>query len=186
VLHRRGEEHFRNARIAEAIADFDRQLELRPEDAADHWQRGIAYYYAEEYSKGAKQFELHQTVNPQDVENSAWHFLCLVRAPKGSVPVAEAKLLAVTKDPRVPMAQIQEMFAGKRSPEEVLRVGASSGDAAAFYADLYVGLYYEALGRRSESFRLVKRAAENPAAVDNYMGDVARVHVTLHGRTPLP
>jgi lipoprotein NlpI len=184
VLHRRGEEHFRQARIDEALADFDRELELRPEDAAGHWQRGIAYYYADEYMKGVKQFELHQKVNPQDVENSAWHFLCLVRAPEGSVEAAEDKLLSVTKDPRVPMAQILEMFAGKKPPEEVLKVGEAGGDVAAFYADLYAGLYYEALGRDAESLRLVKRAAENPAAVDNYMGDVARVHVTLRERTP--
>ena len=184
VLHRRGEEHFRQARIAEALADFDRELELRPEDAANHWQRGIACYYAEEYEKGAKQFELHQKVNPQDVENSAWHFLCLVRAPEGSAQAAEKKLLAVTKDPRVPMAQIQEMFAGKKPPEDVLKLGEAGGDVSAFYADLYAGLYYEALGRHAESLRLMKRAAENPAAVDNYMGDVARVHVKLRERTP--
>ena len=184
VLHRRGEEHFRQARIAAALADFDRELELRPEDAADHWQRGIAYYYADEYGKGVKQFELHQQVNPQDVENSAWHFLCLVRAPEGSVEAAEEKLLSVTKDPRVPMAQILEMFAGKKPPEEVLKVGEAGGEVAAFYADLYAGLYYEAQGRDAESLRLMKRAAENPAAVDNYMGDVARVHVTLRERTP--
>ena len=184
VLHRRGEEHFRQAHIAEALADFDRELELRPEGAADHWQRGIACYYADEYEKGTKQFELHRKVNPQDVENPAWHFLCLARAPEGSVEAAEKKLLAVTKDPRVPMAQIQEMFAGKKPPEDVLKVGEAGGDVAAFYADLYVGLYYEAVGRDDESLRLVKRAAENPAAVDNYMGDVARVHVTLRERTP--
>ena len=185
VLHRRGEEHFRHARIAESLADFDRELELRPEGAADHWQRGIACYYAEEYEQGAKQFELHQTVNPQDVENSAWHFLCLIRAPEGSVQAAEKKLLAVTKDPRIPMAQIQEMFAGKRSPEDVLKVGDAGGDVAAFYADLYAGLYYEALGRKAESLRLVKRAGENPAAVDSYMGDVARVHVMLREHPPM-
>lgn len=182
VLHRRGEEHFRQARIAEALADFDRELELRPEDAADHWQRGIACYYADEYEEGAKQFELHQKVNPQDVENSAWHFLCLVRAPEGSIQAADKKLLSVTKDARVPMAQIQEMFAGKKAPEDVLELGEAGGDVAAFYADLYAGLYYEALGRDDESLRLVKRAAENPAAVDNYMGDVARVHVMLRER----
>jgi lipoprotein NlpI len=184
MLHRRGEEHFRQARVVEALADFDRELELRSEDAPDHWQRGIACYYADEYEKGVQQFELHQKVNPQDVENSAWHFLCLVRAPKGSIQVAQEKLLSVTKDPRVPMAQIQEMFAGKKPPGEVLKLGEAGGDVAAFYADLYAGLYYEALGRDAESLRLMKRAAENPAAVDNYMGDVARVHVTLRERTP--
>ena len=27
----------------------------------------------------AGQFELHQRVNPQDVENAVWHYLCKVK-----------------------------------------------------------------------------------------------------------
>jgi tetratricopeptide (TPR) repeat protein len=179
ILHSRGEANFRRARIAESIADFDRQLELEPQRAAEHWQRGIAYYYAGEYEKGARQFELHQTVNPQDVENAAWHFLCLVRAPQGSVEEARKNLISVTVDPRVPMAQIQQMFAGTITPEDVLRVGERAGGTAKFYADLYAGLFYEALGRFDESLRLVKLAAENSSAGDSFMRYVAQVHVTL-------
>jgi lipoprotein NlpI len=179
VLHLRGEERFRRGRIAESIADFDRELQLAPNRAAEHWQRGIAYYYAGDYSKGARQFELHGTVNPQDVENAVWHFLCAVRAPNGSVDAARKSLIPVTDDPRVPMAQIQRMFAGTLTPEDVLKVGDAAGGTAKFYADLYVGLYYEALSRDDESLRLVESAAGNPAAKDSYMGDVARVHVKL-------
>lgn len=179
VLRIRGEEHFCQARIAESIADFDRQVQLQPDRAAEHWQRGIAYYYAGEYEKGATQFELHRTVNPQDVENAAWHFLCTVRAPMGSLEAARKQLIPVTRDVRVPMAQIQQLFAGTMTPEEVLRVGEEAGEMAKFYADLYVGLYYEALGRDEESLRLLTLAADNPAGKDNYMGDVARVHVKL-------
>mgnify|MGYP000446850332 CR=1 FL=1 len=29
--------------------------------------------------EGRKLFELHRSVNPQDVENAAWHFLCAAR-----------------------------------------------------------------------------------------------------------
>lgn len=179
VLQSRGEEHFRHARIAESIADFDRQVQLLPDRAAEHWQRGIAYYYAGEYEKGARQFELHQTVNPQDVENAVWHFLCSVCAPKGSIEAARKKLIPVTRDSRIPMAQIQQLFAGTMTPEEVLRAGEEAGGTAKFYADLYVGLFYEARDRDEESLRLVARAAENPVAKKNYMGDVARVHVIL-------
>jgi tetratricopeptide (TPR) repeat protein len=185
VLHRRGEEHFRQARIAESIADFDRQLELVPEKSAEHWQRGIAYYYAGEYEKGAQQFELHQTVNPQDVENAAWHFLCVARSPQGSVEAARERLILVTQDSRVPMTQIQQMFAGTISPDEVLRVGAEVGGTARFYADLYVGLYFEAVGREVESLRLIKLAADNLLAMGNYMRDVAQVHATLRGEKVL-
>jgi tetratricopeptide (TPR) repeat protein len=179
ALHSRGEEHFRQAHIAESIADFDRELRLAPERAPQHWQRGIALYYGGEYEKGAQQFKLHQTVNPQDVENAAWHFLCAVRAPGGSVEAARKELIPVTQDPRVPMAQVQRLFAGGTTPDEVLRVGEEAGGTGQFYAKLYVGLYFEALSEHEESLRLISSAAENPAAKDNYMGDVARVHVAL-------
>lgn len=179
VLQSRGEEHFRHARISEAIADFDRQIKLQPSQEAGHWQRGIAYYYADEYEKGSRQFKLHQTVNPQDVENAAWHFLCVARTTKGTVDAARKSLIPVTQDSRIPMPQIQQLFAGISTPEEVLRVGEEAGGTAKFYADLYVGLFYEALDRDVESLRFVARAADNPAARKNYMGDVARVHVIL-------
>jgi tetratricopeptide (TPR) repeat protein len=183
VLQSRGEEHFRQARISNAIADFDRQIKLQPDQEAGHWQRGIAYYYAGEYEKSARQFELHQTVNPQDVENAAWHFLCVVRTPHATIETARKNLIPVTRDSRTPMAQIQQLFAGNVTPEAVLRAGEDAGGAAKFYAHLYVGLYYEALKRNDESLRLISSAADNPAARKSYMGDVARVHVTLRKQT---
>ena len=54
-----------------------------------------------------------------------------------------------------------------------------AGGTAEFYADLYVGLYYEALDRGDDSLRLVSRAADNPVCRKSYMGDVARTHVLL-------
>ena len=41
------------------------------------------------------------------------------------------------------MAQVQQLFAGSTTPEAVLRAGEEGKDAAKFYANLYVGLYYE-------------------------------------------
>jgi hypothetical protein len=81
------------------------------------------------------------------------------------------------------MAQIHQLFAGTMTPQEVLRVGDSAGGVAKFYADLYVGLFFEALGRNEESLRLVAQAAENSAAKKSYMGDVARVHVILRKKS---
>lgn len=181
LLHARGVERFRKGRIAESVADFDREVAYEPSRAAEHWQRGIAYYYLEEYEKGARQFQLHRTVNPQDVENAAWHFLCVARSPGGSVESAREGLIPVSRDERVPMAEVQQLFAGTLKPEDVLAAGAQAGGAAEFYADLYVGLYHEAMENREESFRLIARAAESAASEGNYMGDVARVHLALRG-----
>jgi len=80
AYQRRGEAQFRLGHFKESIADFDKFIELMPAQAPQHWQRGIALYYAGRYEDGRKQFELHQTVNSHDVENSVWHFLCVARA----------------------------------------------------------------------------------------------------------
>ena len=83
---RRGDAYLKSGKFKEAVADFDKFLELRPKFAPDHWRRGIALYYAGKFDEGRKQFDLHRTVNPEDVENSAWHYLCNARAntPKKS------------------------------------------------------------------------------------------------------
>ena len=174
----RGELHFQNGRIAECLKDFDRVVELIPEQGPHHWQRGIADYYAGHFVEGVEQFEQHKTVNPEDVENAAWHFLCLARAPGGSVELARSKLLPVHDDGRVPMKEIYKLYAGKTTPGAVLQAGKEGGDLSRFYADLYVGLYLEIMGKEKESLQLIARAAVNPKA-DHYMGDVARTHLLV-------
>ena len=177
--------HFKLGRVSEAVADFDRFLELMPAQRPYHWQRGIALYYAEKFEEGRKQFELHQTVNPADVENAAWHFLCVARA-SGLAP-ARASLIPISGDPRVPMTQIFALFAGKGSAAEVI-AAAEAGQPTAeqlkdrlFYAHLYLGLYYEAEGDAKRAADHLEKAA-GPYAQDHYMGDVARVHVKLLGK----
>lgn len=179
ILQSRGEQRFQQGRIVESIADFDRQIELRPDQDAQHWQRGIAYYYAGEFDKGARQFERHRAVNPQDVENAAWHFLCVAKSPGGTVDKARASLIPVTSDARVPMTEVQKLFAGQVSPDEVLEAAAAGGGHAKFYGDLYVGLYYEALGKNDDAHRLIRAAADNATAKGSYMHDVALVHLRL-------
>ncbi len=83
------------------------------------------------------------------------------------------------------MAQIQQMFAGTMTPEEVLSMGKKAVGLAKFYADLYVGFYFEALNRDDESLQLLRLAAGNSAAKENYMRDVARVHVALRTKEVL-
>ncbi|MEM7013220.1 MAG: hypothetical protein AAF585_17245 [Verrucomicrobiota bacterium] len=181
AYQRRGEDHFRNARIKESIADFDAYLKYYPAAEPDHWQRGISYYYAEEYEKGVKQFEIHKTVNPEDVENAVWHYLCAVRAPGGSVEKAESNLIPIKRDGRIPMAEVHLMFSGEITPEEVLEAGGRGGDRGKFYADLYVGLYYEAIGEDEKANQFIARSAISPAS-QNYMGDVARTHLLVRER----
>src|SRR3954465_6495626 len=82
---------FQGGRIPRSVAGFDRVAKLVPEYAPQLWQRGIALYYAGRYKDCRAQFESHRTVNPNDVENAAWHFLCVARAE--SPEKARAELL---------------------------------------------------------------------------------------------
>jgi lipoprotein NlpI len=174
----RGFEHFKLGHITESIRDFDKYLEFVPKQAPHHWQRGIAYYYAGRYEDGREQFESHQTVNPADVENAVWHFLCVARLE--GVEKARAALIPIKGDTRVPMAQIYELFAGKAKPEQVFEAAkaTSKSNDALFYANLYVGLYYEATGDKTRAMEYTTKAADDLHA-KHYMGDVARVHAEL-------
>jgi lipoprotein NlpI len=167
---------FRNGRIAEAAAGFDRVAKMLPAQAPQLWQRGIALYYAGRYADCRAQFESHRTVNPDDVENAAWHFLCVARST--SPEKARAALLPVGPDSRVPMREIYQMFSGKLKPEQVLQAGAGSSQAQ-FYAHLYVGLYWEALGNSAQAREHIEAAAADRFQVGGYMHDVARVHARM-------
>ena len=167
---------FERGRVAESAAGFDRLVKLSPSDAPYLWQRGIALYYAGRYQECRAQFESHRTVNPDDVENAAWHFLCVARAE--SPEKARAALLPVGPDRRVPMSQIYRMFRGQLGPEQVVAAAGEQGESQ-FYAHLYAGLYYEALGNQDRAREHLIDAAQERYAVGGYMHTVAKVHVGL-------
>jgi lipoprotein NlpI len=170
---------FVSGRVVESAAGFDQLVKVAPSIAPQLWQRGIALYYAGRYDDCRKQFELHRTVNPDDVENAAWHFLCVARAE--SPARARAALLPVGPDARVPMRQVYEMFRGTLTPESVLQAGTQL--QGQFFARLYVGLYFEALGDRARALEhLTLAASDRYADAGGYMHTVAKVHVGLAPR----
>jgi lipoprotein NlpI len=177
VFQHRGAEHFRAGNFDKSVADFDKFLELVPDQAPHHWQRGISLYYAGKFEEGAKQFESHKTVNPNDVENAVWHFLCVARAR--GLEKAKAALMPIEGDTRVPMKEIHALFAGKAKAEDVLSAAKESkGEDGMFYAHLYLGLYYEATGEKAKTREHLLKAARDFKA-PHYMGDVARAHARL-------
>jgi len=168
---------FEAGRVAESAAGFDTLAKLVPSLAPELWQRGIALYYAGRYQDCRAQFESHRTVNPNDVENAAWHFLCVARAE--SADKAKAAILPVGPDARVPMRQVYEMLRGAMSPDMVLKA-AGTRDSAQFYAQLYVGLYYEALGDSRRALEhITLAAADRYADEGGYMHTVAKVHLGI-------
>jgi lipoprotein NlpI len=180
ALDRRGDAHLKLGKFAEAVADFDAFLKLRPKFAPDHWRRGIALYYAGRFEDGKKQFDLHRTVNPEDVENSAWHYLCNARAT--SPKKAREELIPVAKDARVPMREVLQLFAGKLKPQDVLDAAEKSGlkgeelTEARFYAHLYVGMYYESEGDAAKAREHIATAVEK-YKIGHYMWDVGNAHL---------
>jgi len=170
---------FERGRVTESALGFDNVVKLAPDSAPQLWQRGIALYYAGRYKDCRAQFESHRTVNPNDVENAVWHFLCVARAE--SPEKARGALLPVGPDSRVPMREVYDMFRGTRRPEEVLAAGGRQ-PSAQFYAQLYVGLYYEALGNATLAREhITLAAADQFASVGGYMHTVAKVHLGILG-----
>src|SRR5205085_5258473 len=146
-----------------------------PERAPHHWQRGISLYYAGRFEDGVKQFELHQTVNPNDVENAVWHFLCNARAT--SPEKARKALIPIENDGRVPMMQIHALFKGDAKPEDVIKTAEAGTPSAAelndrlFYAHLYLGIYFEAIGENAKAREHILKSVDDYKS-EHYMGDV--------------
>lgn len=176
-----GVAYFRAGKIAESIVAFDKFLEFEPAQKPHHWQRGISLYYAGRFKDGKEQFEIHQTVNSNDVENAVWHFLCAARAD--GLASAKKGLIPIEGDGRVPMAQVHQLFAGKAKPEDVLAAAKavpaeSRAGEPMFYANLYLGIWFEAIGDAKQARDYIFKAAER-ADQNGYMGDVARVHAEI-------
>ena len=177
---RRGDVLLKLGLFKEAVADFDIFLAANPKDAADHWRRGIALYYAGRFDDGRKQFEHHRTVNPEDVENSVWHYLCNAKA--ATPKKAREDLIPVTKDTRVPMKEVLQLFAGKATPAEVLaaaeagKLDAEDRTEARFYGNLYVALFYESEGNPAKTKEHLEAAVEK-YKIGHYMWDVGNAHL---------
>lgn len=177
---------FFEADIPKALASWDRQIADAPDEKPLHWQRGLALYYAGKFQEGREQFEEHQKVNPQDVENAVWHFLCVARLE--TVEAARKAFIPITADPRVPMREIHALFAGKGSEEAVLLAADPGSDPDQVrnhrcYAHLYLGLYHEALGNAARAKEHLTKASDE-FQMKHYMGRVAQVHVKLRGWAP--
>ncbi len=179
-----GDEHFFAGNFDASIKAFDACAKAYPEQAPQLWERGISLYYAKRYADGRKQFEDHKTVNPHDVENAAWHFICA--AKEMDVDAARKVIIYIdtNQDTRVPMKQVYQLFKGEGKPDDVLAAATvGNPDPEALknnlcYAHLYLGLYAEALGDGTKAREHFQKAAV-PFSEEHYMGQVARVHWEL-------
>ena len=179
-LFEAGVEAFMEGKMDASLQAFDALVEQEPRALPQLWQRGLALYYAGRFQEGREQFEVHQTVNGQDVENAAWHFLCVTKLE--GVETARKGLIPIAGDTRVPMKEIHALYAGRGSEEAVLAAAGENRNHRC-YAHLYLGLYYEVLGKTELAREHILKAAVEDS-MDHYMGKVAQVHAKLRGWSP--
>ncbi|WP_348547931.1 tetratricopeptide repeat protein [Chthoniobacter sp.] len=162
----------------DSIADFQKMIELDPTQDAQHWRLGIAYYFAGQYAKAQKQFEKYHSFDGHDRENGIWKFLAQERID--GVAKARAEMLTYTEFDREPFPALYEMYAGKRTPDEVLAEMDSKGltkdPLVAFDGYYYTGLQEALLGHRPRAIELLRKAVDiMPGPEHVYMWNIARL-----------
>ncbi|TWT53481.1 lipoprotein NlpI [Rubripirellula amarantea] len=167
-----GDAQLRAGKYDEAVNTFERVITADPESEPHLWQYGIALFFAQRYADGKQLFEKHRIVNPHDVENAAWHFLCVAKA--SDVEQARKILLPAPDDRRAPMKEILERLPGGSDQAIVDRMNQLHDVNASFYGNLYIGLIADAEGDKDTAKRYIRLAAETP--LSHYMADVARVY----------
>ncbi|PQO48130.1 tetratricopeptide repeat protein [Blastopirellula marina] len=185
LYYARGCENFFAGNFRESVNDFDKFVELDPSRRQSLWERGVSQYFAGDYSDGAQQFVDYQSYHDQDVENSAFRYLCVAKAE--GVKKAQETLLPIENDTRPGLMEVFQLYQGKATPQEVLDQLAKSkltGQAAAgykFYTLLYVGLYYDAHGDDALAAKYLQQAADpklleaGSRRISRYMWDTARL-----------
>jgi lipoprotein NlpI len=141
---KRGDAYFFLGEFAKSVEDYDQMVKLDKGVETSHWRRGIAYFYTDQFTKAAEQFELYHTFDDVDRENGIWRYLSQHKA-YGRDRAREG-LLKYKKDDREPFPAVYQLFAGKITPEEILKqiraanIDEQDRQARLFYADLYIGL----------------------------------------------
>jgi lipoprotein NlpI len=175
----RGNLLFFLARYPEAIADFEKMIALDPSEDAPHWRLGLAYHFLGDYAKAARQFEKYDEFDGHhDRENGIWRFLAQVHTD--GLEKARAEMLVYTEFDREPFPSLYEMFAGRRTPDdlvaEIEQKGLADHPQVGFFGFFYAGMDEEVLGHKANAIKLLKRAVDimpNPNTV--YMWNVARL-----------
>mmetsp|Transcript_16192 Transcript_16192/g.30485 ORF Transcript_16192/g.30485 Transcript_16192/m.30485 type:complete len:270 (-) Transcript_16192:205-1014(-) len=179
---------FRRGQVRESIALFDQAQALEPRLDPYLWQRGISYYYANDFDKASQQFRRDVQVNPLDVEEIVWDIASQCRGSGGAhqFPIANPLTLPKGQSDRRPiMAVVYQLFQGTTSEHALARfatLGKRPSDE--FYAYLYLGLFAEsALQDDTKAEWYLRQALHTDytqtLGTRDYMTDVARVHCQL-------
>ncbi len=184
LLSKRGDLHFFRGEFAQSVRDYERMSELDSALDASHWRLGIAYFYAEQPQKSAKQFDKFFVTDDVDREAGLWRYIA--QAPTLGTEKARAGLLKYKKDDREPLPTIYRLFEAELTPDDLLKsvdakLPQSVREQRLFYIELYLGLWHDAFKRPKEALPHFRAATANrwgrsASYGPNYMWHVARVH----------
>jgi lipoprotein NlpI len=169
---------FLSGKVNESLVCFDKANQLDDQLAPHNWQRGVALGCVGRFAEGADQFQIHHDVNPNDVENSAWYFLCVAKSK--NLDAAKASVIGSAGDRREPMMSVLKMLQGTLKPDEVLvaaKANTKEGPGrklALFYGFLYVGLYYDSIGESEKAAAALDQCIAH--AEKDYMGRTAQMY----------
>ena len=182
-LTRRGDARLFLGDAKGAVADFEKEIALDASHDAPHWRLGIAYLFAGEFAKSAKQFEKYHAYDGHDRENGVWQYLGNARVV--GIEKARTQMLGYTRFDREPFPAIYEMLAGKKTGTEVLaemeKKSLGENATVMFFAHYYVGLNEDLLGHRDAAREHLAKAValslkSGARGGPGYMGQVARLH----------
>jgi lipoprotein NlpI len=182
-LTRRGDARLFLGDAKGAVADFESEIAIEPSHDVQHWRLGIAYLFAGDFAKSAKQFEKYHAFDGRDRENGVWQFLANARV--AGIEKARASMLDYTRFDREPFPSLYAMFAGKMTGAEVLaemeKKGLGDDALVMFFAHYYVGLNEDLLGRTDAAREHLAKAValvlkSGARGGPGYMGQVARLH----------
>jgi len=182
---------FRQGQVEQSIELFDQAQAEEPRLEPYLWQRGLSYYYVNDYAKARRQFQTDVQVNPLDVEEIVWDVASALRLNNNQqLPVPDAMALPAGKQDRRPiMAIVYRLFRGEATEQELAKAGTppTTRQSDEFYSLFYLGLFAEALGESTKAQHYMQRATQTPYAIGggqaDYMTAVARVHCQLRGWT---
>lgn len=185
---RRGDALFFLGRFKEAVADYDKMVELDAALEKPHWRRGIAWFYAKQYKQAAHQFEIYNSFDNVDRENGIWRFFSQARAY--DIKTARKGLLKYKKDDREPFPDVYKLFSEELTGKPILKkinaakISDTEREKRLFYAQLYIGLNHALHDRDEKAVNHLRAAVANtwgPKAGygPHYMWQVGRLHYEL-------
>ena len=181
----RGDAQFKLGDFGKAAAEYDDMVFLDPKLDKGHWRRGIAWFYAREYDKAARQFEIYHSFDNVDRENGIWRYFSQYKAL--GKEKAQEGLLKYEKDDREPFPDVYQLFQGKKTADAIIEkihkadLREEDRQMRLFYAYLYAGLHEAITVGPIGAKEYLRRAVANTWAPKagfgpNYMWHVGRLH----------